>query len=203
MPHPDELTRKELNQFLEVQRNHIIDLQICISNIKFIIAKNQLESVTVSLMEGFIGHYISLAYSYCAITIFKLFAEKEKRSFLKLFNKLENFKLSTELLVRFEKNETEGASETITFTKEDIIKMVSELRLMIEEIKPKIDLIFDRRNTFYAHGDSDKKIKPEKLLDIDEINITAQVLFNKINVMFKHSTVLFENSGWSIDVIFN
>ena len=72
------LTLKEVNEFLESFKNNIFDLIICTDNIEQIIQQQKKDFRKINIINPFLGHYVSLCYSYCAITLSKLFIDKEK-----------------------------------------------------------------------------------------------------------------------------
>lgn len=202
------LTLKEVDEFLESFKNNIFDLIICTENISQIIEQKKNNSQKIQLTDPFLGHYVSLCYSYCAITLSKLFIDKEKRSLIKFLNKLENFDYDeklTELLEqnseKFKKGEV-GEYDFLLKSKREVLDKIKEIKKIIYQSESLVIKIKDRRDSFYAHFDPSKikTIEVESLSEIMELTNTAQTIYNIFFGGLKNKTFLFVNF-WSVDKI--
>ncbi|MCF6132739.1 hypothetical protein [Flavobacterium wongokense] len=178
-----------------------MDLEICTSNVKSIIASTNTSGEKIKVIDNFIEHYAYLTYSYNSICIYKLFHINEKRSFLKLLNKLEHNQYDIELLNLLHKNNLEEESENLFTSKSQIIDTVKRLRILIGEKEELIIKIKNRRNTFYAHSDPEKKFPPETLGDLIEIKQLAVKLFQILYGGLFGSHYMFENYYWSVNPV--
>ena len=202
------LTLKEINEFLESFKNNIFDLIICTDNIEQIIQQQKKDFRKTNIINPFLGHYVSLCYSYCVITLSKLFIDKEKRSLIKFLNKLENFDYDKELK-QLLINNTEKFNSGIKGEYDYLLKNKIEIKTKIEEVKKIIkesetivNKIKLRRDSFYAHFDPEKikNIEVESLSEIQELTAIAQKIYDIFFGGIKNSTVLFVNF-WSIDKV--
>jgi len=200
----DILTKTELEDWLSDLQNIILDVEINISNIHILI--NQKNKFTTEVFDfGFYDCYVSQSYFICVIQLSKLFSNSsnQKKSFHKLFNKLENFKYDKPLLELLDNNRGE---EDLFSDLEKIKKYISIQRqeiLVNEDVIKKIEL---RRDKVYAHSDLKPKsnfIQPEKLKDIEKLKTTAVNIYNSIISGFYDKCFLFDSSknSWSIQPI--
>ena len=72
----------EVNDFIKYLKSFIIDIEACSDNIAQIIEAQK--ETNLNPIQDFLGHYVYLAFSQCAINCYKLFHKKEKRSFYSL-----------------------------------------------------------------------------------------------------------------------
>ena len=202
------LTLKEVNEFLESFKNNIFDLIICTDNIEQIIQQQKKDFRKTNIINPFLGHYVSLCYSYCVITLSKLFIDKEKRSLIKFLNKLENFDYDKELK-QLLINNTEKFNSGIKGEYDYLLKNKIEIKTKIEDVKKIIkesetivNKIKLRRDSFYAHFDPEKikNIEVESLSEIQELTAIAQKIYDIFFGSIKNSTFLFVNF-WSIDKV--
>ncbi|WP_231424964.1 hypothetical protein [Pedobacter sp. Leaf250] len=182
MSNRDILTLDEIYSFIEYLKTFIYDLEICSDNIEQVI-NAQSEGVNLIPIQHFIGHYIFLSYSHIAITAYKIFHSGEKRSFFKLFNKIDNFSYEDSLKRHLEQNGNKD---------ENLIKNRSEFKeitaILIQKINTKdalINKIKLRRSTFYAHSDPKNSVKPETLEEIKELKEFSKNIFNLLYGKFK------------------
>ena len=200
------ISLKEVNQFLESFKNHIYDLFISIDNIEQIIEQQNKDRRKIEIINPFLEHYISLCYSYCVITLSKLFIDKEKRSLIKFMNKIEKFNYDEDfkrlLIQNTEKFKSGDLGEyDYLFKNKDEIKIkIQEIRETIKESENVINKIKFRRDSFYAHFDPDKNenIEVESLNDIQKLTNTAQTIYETFFGGIKNTAFLFINH-WSID----
>lgn len=188
----DTLTKKELDEWIKFMKSAVLDLQLCTKNIRIIIEGIDKRLEWYRHNERFYGHYVYLSYSHSCLVVCKLFLCNEKRSFIKLFNKLANFKYSPDL------------TKALQSKDEEILEKIDAWRNLIDNKDHIIKKITDRRNTFYAHFDPEKKSPPEKLKEIKELSNLAETIFQDIyNTLFDKShffnTKDFEIRPWYIN----
>jgi len=195
MSNRDILTIEEVNSFIEYLRIFIYDLEICSDNIQQIV-NAQNEGINLTPIQHFLGHYVFLSYSHIAITAYKIFHSKEKRSFYKLFNKIQDFSYDNALKRHLEQN---GDKD------EDLIKNKTEFKetttILIQKLNEKttlINKIIQRRLTFYAHSDPSKNATPETLEDIIELKEFSKDIFNTLYGKFNDTHFVFEFNVASI-----
>jgi len=197
----EKITKDELDHFIETLKRLILDLEISISNIEAIIVESKSNPEKIYLINDFLGHYVYLAYTYSALNVYKIFKDEEKRSFKKLFNKLENFQYSEDLKKVLEDNKTDDDNKDL-FTNKDQIKIeLVKLKEAILNVQTIVDIISNRRNTFYAHYDPNKKFPPESLDDLKTIKETAKQVFDKLYGRFYGKNFFFSNHIWTINPV--
>lgn len=194
MPEREILTLEEVNSFLDYLKLFIIDINACTDNIEQIILAQ--ETINLIPIQSFLGHYVYLAYSQCAINTYKIFHNGEKRSFYKLFNKIRDFDYSPELKQHFADNKTQN--DNLVTNKTEFKKLVDELTTKISSKSLLIEKIKDRRSTFYAHSDPSKQIKSETLKEIKELLDFSIELYNIFYGRFKGITFFFNPNLVSI-----
>jgi len=199
----DTITKKELDHFLEVLKRLIMDIEICSSNLESIIKAIEENSLKISNIEKFLSHYVYLSYSYCTISIYKMFKPEEKRSFQKLFNKLSEFRYDSELSELLQKNNLAENCNDLFVSKLDVQISIKELGNFISTAQILIDKILARRNTFHAHYDPAKTDAPESLADLLMIKEIAKKVYDKLSGGFYDKTFLFTNYYWSVDSVIN
>ena len=189
------LTLEEVNDFLKYLKTFIIDINVCSDNIEQIISAQ--ESINLIPIQSFLGHYVYLAYSQCAINAYKIFHNGEKRSFFKLFNKIRDFNYSPELRQHLSDNLTKN--DNLITNKSEFKDLADELTKMIESKSALIEKIKDRRLTFYAHSDPTKKVKPETLVEIKELLEFSKDIYNIFYGKFNSTTFFFDTNLASIN----
>ena len=194
----DIITKSELDDFFEVLKRLIQDLEICISNIQTIIFEDNNNYAGIHTINNFLGHYVYLAYAYSSLSIYKMFKSEEKRSFIKMFNKLEHFKYSQDLKEVLENNKSKEDSKRLFKSKIEVINEIKDLKDLIIKEDEIIALISNRRLTFYAHYDPDKKHPPEKLNDLKKISEVSKQVYDRLYGRFYNSSFLFSNYYWTI-----
>lgn len=188
------LKLEEVNDFLKYLRTFIIDISICLDNIEQIISAQK--SINLIPIQSFLGHYVYLAYSQCAINAYKIFHNAEKRSFFKLFNKIRDFKYSSELRQHLSENSTK--SDCLITNKSEFKDLIDELTKKIESKGALIEKIKDRRLTFYAHSDPTKKVEPETFVEIKELVEFSKEIYNIFYGKFNSATYIFDTNQASI-----
>ncbi|THV60587.1 hypothetical protein [Chryseobacterium candidae] len=205
----DCITKNEMDSFFESFRNMILDLVICTTNVETIIEQNKDNPEKIKFLNPFLGHYVSLCYSYSVLTLSKLFIQEEKRSFKKFLNKLENNDYDKELKDLLKKNTetfesgSNGEYDYLFKNKADIKKEIIVARKEISDAEKLIEKIKARRDSYYAHLDPDKKdkIEVESLSEINELLALAQRIYERFFGGFNNSTFLFVNL-WHMDTMF-
>lgn len=198
MSNKEILTLEEVNSFIEYLKTFIYDIEVCSNNIEQII-NAQNEGVNLIPIQHFIGHYIFLSYSNCAINAYKIYQKDEKRSFFKLFNKIDNFSYDITLKNYLKNNEEKG--EDLIKNRKEFKNLTAELSKKINEKTDLVDKIKQRRLTFYAHSDPAGKAKVETLADIKELKDFSKGIFNVFYGKFKDISFLFNNNIVSINSV--
>lgn len=195
------LSKKYLEEHLQFLKKMTLDLEICTSNVQDIVNASQENGEKIKIIENFIGHYAYLTYSYSSMCVYKLFYINEKRSFLKLFNKLENLEYDIELQELLQNNALKDDNQSLFSSKEQVIETIKELRTLINNKKETITKIKNRRDTFYAHNDPNKKFPPETLKDLIEMKKLAETVFQTLYGGFLDSHFMLKNTYWTINPI--
>ena len=194
----DTISKEELDHFLETLRRLILDIEVCTNNIESIINAIKENSLKISNIERFLIHYVYLAYSYCSVSIYKMFKSDEKRSFQKLFNKLRDFQYDEELKSLLHKNKISEKCEKLLTSKNDVKEVIMELERFINDEQKVINKALSRRNTFYAHYDPAKTDVPESLSDLLQIKEIAKRVYDNLSGGFYDRTFLFTSHYWSV-----
>jgi hypothetical protein len=191
------LTLREIEDFEKLLIAFIYDIQICSDNIEQILDM-QNQGINLFPIKGFLGHYVYLCYSHCAINAFKIFHKDEKRSFQKLINKINNFSYDNELTNFLKINSTKEENENFIKNKSEFKALAVELDNLIKEKWGLISKFIERRHAFYAHHDSTKTVEPEALEDVKELREFSKKCFNYFYAKFKDATFLFDFNAASI-----
>lgn len=202
MSNEQTLTLVELENYLDFLKTFIYDIEITSNNVEQII-KAQNEGINLTPINSFIGHYVYLSYSHCVLNINKVFNKDEKLSFLKLFNKIRNFKIDLELSKLLRGNDENYYSKYLAKNKEELISLVNELEKEISSKDELIEKFRARRDTFYAHTDPNKKAEVENLKEIKEICDLAKNIYNRLNGKIYDSIFLFDHNIASIGYVLN
>lgn len=197
----DTLTKDELDDFFETLKMLIMDLEICISNIEKIVLAHKTKPEKIHTVNHFLGHYVYLAYAYSALNIYKMYKGNEKRSFKKLFNKLENFNYSIDLKQILESNRIDENADSLFTNRTEIKNEITDSTAIISQVETIVEIINNRRSSFYAHHDPDKKFPPEKLKDLKAISMVSQKVFDRLHGKFYNSTFFFNNYHWTVEPV--
>lgn len=187
----------EIQDFIKYLKNFIIDIEICSDNITQIIEAQK--EININPIQDFLGHYVYLAFSQCAINCYKLFQKKEKRSFYSLCNKIHEFEYSSELREHLTKNEDKD--DGLVKNRREFRQLADEMLDKIGEEADLINKINDRRLTFYAHSDPTKRVESETLAEIKALGEFAKKLFNMIYNRFLGVEFLFNINLASISQV--
>ncbi len=194
----DFFTKEELDTRLEFLKETVFELGILISNNKDAISlekqyKKDEKYKKIRIIHPFLRHYELLCYLVCTSNLCKIFLEREKSSFSKLFNKLKNDCYSNEvkslLQDNIEKNKIGG---TKCFTSKNDIKI--SIQGLENKINDNIELIFKikkRRDKIYGHYDF-KYAKPETLKEIEHLKNVAKEIFKTLYSGFYDCHYTFE-----------
>lgn len=182
----DILTKDEIESFFKTFSQSIQDLIICTENIQSIIKQNQQSYNVTTLINPFLFHYVALSYSYCTLTLSKLFIHQEKRSFFKFLNKLENSDYDDSLKQILRNNTLKSKNgfpneyDYLLTNKIAIKAEISETKQLLLAAEILINKIKARRDSYYAHLDPDKvdSIEVESLEDINELLSLALKIFH-------------------------
>ena len=195
----DRLSKLEVEDFLSYLKNTVLDLNICINNMKQIAAMMRKSRSEIVAIENFLGHYHYMSYAYAAHNIYKMFFENEKRGFEKFFTKLEKFKYASDFSKLLRDNiDKKEENESLLSSRDEIVQLILKVKKMIEKEKLSISKVIDRRNTFYAHNDPNKKVEPEKLDELIAISKLAEKIFRRLYVGLLGRDYLFVIQHWSV-----
>jgi len=202
------VTKAEIDNFFNSFNNMIQDLIICCENIE-IITKKYHHNEKSKVIDNFLYHYITLAYSFSTITLSKLFIKEEKRSFKKFLNKLENCDYDLELKTLLIKNTKDfqngdvGEYDDLFKNKNEIKEEIKITRQLINDAESLIQKIKSRRDSYYAHYDPDKNqnIEVESLEEIKILLDLSQKIYNRYFAGLKNSTFIF-NVPMELDELF-
>lgn len=197
------ISKQYLVEYLEFLKKITLDLEICTSNVRGIVNASRENCEKIKTIENFIGHYAYLTYSYSSMCICKLFVVKEKRSFIKLFNKLEKFEYDVELIELLKSNAQNEDNQHLFNSKEQVIKNINKLKSIINDKSEIILKVKDRRDTFYAHYDPDKKLPAETLKDLIEMKELAETVFQALYGGFLGTHFIMKNTYWTVNPIFD
>lgn len=198
----ETLKLSELERYLKDVQWLIYDMEICRANVMSII-QAQNSGVFFNGTRSFLNHYVRLCFLQVAITTYKLFHEKEKRSFYKLFNKFENHRFDIPLNQLLNQNAKKGDIHQIQ-SKPDLKTLIAEIEESINEKEPTITKIKERRLKFYAHiDDNHLEIERETFKDVQEVTDLAKQIYNKLYLGFFDSEFAFQHNVASINPVIN
>lgn len=179
------LTKQEVDDFFKSFNHMIQDLIICCENIGII--NQEYNGRNSFSIDSFLHHYVALAYSQCALTLSKLFVEKEKRSFKKFLNKLQTHSYDQSLRNILQKNRidflngSDGEYDYLFKNKSEIRSEIVKTSVLIDNSESIINKIRERRDSYYAHFDPEKvhKIEVESLEEIKKLLSLAEEIYNR------------------------
>ncbi|MEZ4803505.1 MAG: hypothetical protein R2797_12095 [Gelidibacter sp.] len=174
----ETLDLETVEDYFENLKLFILELQFCIENIERLVECKS-EGLNIKPISNFLSHYVFLSYSHIAINIYKIYKPEEKRSFHKLFNKFKNFRYSESLRNLLTDNSTKDDQNLIK-NKADLLNAVSEIENRIIKYEKILNLIFTRRQTFYAHTDPNAGMETERLSDLKEIRDLTIKIYNEL-----------------------
>jgi hypothetical protein len=186
----ETLDLKTIENYFQELKLFILELQFCIENIEELV-KVQSDGINLKPISGFLSHYVYLSYSHISIITYKIYKPQEKRSFQKLFNKFRNFKYSDDFKNLLKKN-SELDDENLIKTKDDLLKVITEIENRIANNKDTIEKMLKRRETFYAHTDPDKLHEAETLEEIKKIRDFTKKIYNILYGKFFGKYYMFE-----------
>lgn len=175
---------EELEDFIRDQWNILVDLHICIENLKRLY-ETKYEFEDQFKTHGFFGHHVYQLAFIAVVQLSKLLnnSSNEKRSFTKLCNKLENSCFGEDL-----RDSTKPVRE---FVKEKI-----------QENEDAISRIITARNKVFAHKDPNSGVVIPNLAEIEDmVNLSAE-LFKSLCGHLSSMEYCFEvKDGWGIDYV--
>lgn len=182
-------------------KDFIYQLETSISNVDQII-NAQNDVVFLKPIEEFLGHYVYLVYTSCALNCYKIFHIDEKRAFLKLFNKIENCRYDNDFRELFLTN-IDKADQLIE-SKEQLKELCGNLREEIKANTEIIEKISSRRTKVYAHSDPDSiNFETETLKDLKNLRDLAKSIYLKLYGKLFDSHYMFEVNIFSIEPVIN
>jgi len=182
-------------------KDFIYQLETSIANVNQII-KAQNDEVFLKPIEGFLGHYVYLVYTGCALNCYKIFHVDEKRAFLKLFNKIENCRYDDDFKKLFQTNIDK--SDGLIESKEQLKELCGKLRTEINANAELIEKISNRRRKVYAHSDPDSvNFATETLSDLKNLRDLAKSIYHQLYGKLFDSHYMFEVNIFSIEPVIN
>lgn len=197
-----ELTLKELQEHLNDQKVLLVDIFIIHKNIVRL-QEDKYEYEAKIKEHGFFealgGH---LKFVLC-VQLSKLYGSRssDKRSFLKLCNKLENLKYDNLLEAQISSNNSNSAN--LIKSREDVKQLVTDIKKYLSTKNDVVERLIKARDKVYAHTDpcNEKiRISWEELRAL--INLASEI-YNLLNFKFFFGNTLFkEVKDWDIDYVF-
>ena len=183
------LTLEELKDWFKDTQFIIFDSRICINNsirLREITEDRDLRESELRMKEiyGFFNIHWFQCKFISVIQLSKLFSDSrsqtQKRSFYKLFNRLQNEKYDKDLTELLKANSNRlGNSYS---QRKDILLAINNAKAEIKQFKDTIDGINNLRNKIYAHTDPDSNdAKNVVLTDTIELQKLAEKIWNEFN----------------------
>jgi hypothetical protein len=167
----EKLTAEDLRNDIKYIGSLIIASRETLQNFELIASCNK--EIKISRQyEGFLIHYIEIGWSMCSINLCKILrkSDNEKRSFVKLLNKLENRRYDESIVKLI--NENKVLDKKITAkSHEDIKEIISKCREKMSEHNSLISKISNRRDKVYGHGYYNK----DKVSELTEVETKAEL----------------------------
>ncbi len=197
-------TKKDLEEWLDILFNIIVDCNICSRNIERLTRRGNDNEEKIKMHGFFQLHYFQLKFILC-IQFDKLFSESDnqKVSFYKLFNRLLHEKYDRELMNVLSENKRLNESHRFG-SRQEILDRIKEFRHDIELHNHAIQNVKTLRNTFYAHSDIGIKADIENLNieDFNELATLASKIYNCISSGFFGRPAMFDQIGeWDIGFV--
>jgi hypothetical protein len=182
----EKLTVEDLRDDIKYIGRLIISSRETLQNFKLIASYNK--EIKISRQyEGFLIHYMTLGWSMCSINLCKILrkSDNEKRSFIKLLNKLENRRYDDSIVNLLNENKALNKNRTAK-SHEDIKEIISKCREKISENKLLITKISNRRDKVYGHGyyNKDKDSELTKLETRNELSQLVDLAFYLYDQIF-------------------
>ncbi len=197
-------TKKELEEWLDILFNIIVDCNICSRNIERLTRQGDDNEEKIKMLGFFQLHYFQLKFILC-IQFDKLFSESanQKVSFYKLFNRLVNEKYDRELMNILSENGSIKESHLFG-SRQEIADSVKKLKQDIQQHNHTIRKVKNLRDTIYAHSDIGIKSDNENLNieDFNELANLASKIYNCLGSGFFGRTTLFDHTtDWDIGFV--
>jgi len=189
---------KSLEKWLNELGRIIVDIKITTDNLnKLESPENEFEKEVLD--HGFFAHCYRQSWFTLVVQLSKLFSESsnQKRSFIKLFNVLENSNYKGELLKLLENNSDDP---NLFGSKQDIVKFVFASRDKVSQKHILIEKINTLRNEVYAHSDPDPSLPRLSVKELTELcNLSIQLYNEFRRKLFDIEFLFEENDSWKID----
>ncbi|MFM9949409.1 MAG: hypothetical protein ACKV1O_15845 [Saprospiraceae bacterium] len=193
------ISRKDIEEWIEDIGNIIVDLNISIQNAERL-TEDKFEFENQLKKHGFFQHHWYQLRFIIIIQLCKLLSNKpnEKRSFNKLFNRLENDKYESSLPELLNSNK-KGDIELYK-SKSEIKDHVRDLRNKIDANVNLIEKIISLRNKVYAHKDPNSEAPLVKFEELKLLTKISSEIYNELQFKFFFiETHLDALNDWSID----
>lgn len=193
----EKLSVADLESFFGHLKNFILELETCTANVASILDA-QFRGVNLIPINNFLGHYVGLCYSQCAINAYKIFHSEEKRSFTKLFNKLQNFEFDNDLKQLLYNNSQSEENSGLVRNKSELLLEIAKLQQLLVEKESTINKVKLRRLKRYAHTDPEASVTPETLEEVQQIKELSITIYNRLYGKIFGAVFLFNSSSDSI-----
>lgn len=192
------LTLEDLEKWFKDLKNIILDINISINNIKRMRLPTDENEIYI-LNHGFFYHFYLQSIFATIIQLCKLFSNSryQRRSFNKLFNRLNDDKYDIELNELLFKNaDNYGLFNSKTDINFEIVKLTNEIAVH----KDLINNIIILRDSCYAHSDPDANIPNVSNADLELLKTLANGIYNTLSSKLLNNTFMFEmTSDWAVD----
>ena len=192
------IDKASLEKWLDELGRIIIDIKITTDNLnKLESPKDEFEREILD--HGFFAHCYKQSRFTLIVQLSKLFSNSsnQKRSFIKLFNILENSNYNKELMELLENNSIEPNLFT---SKKDVVEFISTSRIRISKKSELIEKVNTLRNEVYAHSDPDPSLPRLNIEELTELCDLSIQLYNNLRGKLFDIEFLFDlNDSWKID----
>ncbi len=193
------ITLYELNTWLDTLEATIFDVKVSASNISRIVnPHNENERKVVS--NGYFQQSKKTALFTCTIQLAKLFSpnKNEKRSFIKLFNRIESDYFGLCIQQQLINNNNNNNDEDRFCSKSDVIDNVAKHRNNVNTQSELIDRIIELRDKSFAHSDPKETTAKLTLAEIGYLVELAVSIYNDLYNGFFGITYMFHvNQSWT------
>jgi hypothetical protein len=182
--------------------NILLDLNISFKNIKRLSTYNSDYDQDI-LKHGFFRHHFHQLRFIMVIQLCKVLSDNqnEKRSFVKLCNKIENEKIDKLFYEKLRNNSLTQPEFTIKSRKE-LKEEAKKIKNLIMHHQNLVDKIIELRNTAYAHKDPDAEFILIKMEELQTLTELSSEIYNRIFGKVDGSVIGFSYvTGWEVDAI--
>lgn len=184
--------------------NIILDLNISLKNIKRLNTYKSDYDQDI-LRHGFFRHHFHQLRFIMVIQLCKVLSDNknEKRSFVKLCNKIENEKIDKLFYEKLRDNSLAQLEFTIKSRKELKEEAIKIKNLLVHH-HDLIDKIIVLRNIAYAHKEPDAEFILLKMEELQTLTELSSEIYNRIIGKVDGSEIGFSFvTGWEVDAIIN